>query len=130
MQSRTFRLNKLVRDKIVETTEAAGGTVEYRILEQQELLDALYAKLDEEMTELKEGSEPNLEKLADIREVIDAIAVQLGHRKLELDSVQYDKRRKAGGFAAGRFVETVTLPADHEWAQYYAADPERFPEVE
>jgi predicted house-cleaning noncanonical NTP pyrophosphatase (MazG superfamily) len=129
MKSRTFKLNKLVRDKIVQSTEEQGGSAEYHKLEANEELDALYTKLDEEMAELKNDEEPDLEKLADVREVIEAIAVKLGHTITELHAAQYDKRRKAGGFTAGIFVETVTVFEGSELAEYYAADPARFPEV-
>jgi len=129
METRTFRLNKLVRDKIVESTEAQDGSVEYRILEGDELQASLLTKLEEEMEELKHGKESSLEKLADLREVIESIAVSLGHSLTELHSLQYDKRQKIGGFTAGFFIDTVTLPENNQWAEYYAGDPVRFPEV-
>jgi predicted house-cleaning noncanonical NTP pyrophosphatase (MazG superfamily) len=129
MKRRTFELNKLVRDKIVDSTLESGGTAQYRALKDDDRMRALYDKLDEEMAELKEGEETELEKLADVREVIEAIAVGLGHSITELHAVQYDKRRKVGGFTAGIFVETVTVPSDSEIANYYASHPDRFPEV-
>jgi len=126
---RTFRLDKLVRDKIVESTEAMGGSADHHVLEGEALTTALRNKLDEEIAELKNGQESSLEKLADIREVIEAMAVDLGHTITELHALQYDKRRKIGGFASEHFVETVSLPEDNQWVDYYAGDPDRFPEV-
>ena len=129
MQTRTFKLDKLVRDGIVESTESQGGQVEYEVLEGQELIDALVKKLQEEFEELQNGEEPDLEKLADLAEILDSIAVAKGHKKVEFDAVQYDKRRKIGSFTSGHFVYTVTLPSDNQWAEYYAQYPERFPEI-
>ena len=86
-------------------------------------------KLDEEIVELKNGKGSSLEKLADVREVIEAIAVNLGHTITDLHAIQYDKRRKIGGFTSGHFIETVSLPENNQWTDYYAADPDRFPEV-
>ncbi len=129
MKTRTFELNKLVRDKIVESTENEGGSAEYRVIEGEELTQAEKDKLLEELGELMDGPEPDLEKLADIREVLDALAVQFGYSKVELDAAQYDKRRRIGGFTAGHFVEMVTVPEDSELAEYYSSDPTRFPEV-
>src|SRR5579884_1897970 len=106
-EMRTFRLDKLVRDKIVESTEEMGGTAEYHKLNGEDLRIALFAKLEEEMAELKSGEEPDIEKLADLREVIEALAVRLGHSLTELHAVQYDKRKKVGGFTSGIFVEQL-----------------------
>ena len=129
MKTRTFKLNKLVRDKIVEGAEEQGGSAEHRKLEGEELNRALFNKLSEELVELMYGPETDLEKLADIREVIEAIAVNLGHSLTELHAAQYDKRRKVGGFTTGVFVETVTLPEDNQWVEYYTSNPVRFPEL-
>ena len=109
--------------------EAEGSTVEYEQLEGPRLLDALFDKLEEEISELRRGGSIGLEELADAREVIDAIALQIGHRKVELDALQFDKHRRLGGFAAGEFVHTETLSADKPRAEYYAADSKRFPEI-
>ena len=128
-EMRTFRLDKLVRDGILQSTVDMGGSAWSRKLKGKKLTKALFDKLDEEMKELKTGSEPDLEKLADVREVIEALAVNLGHTVTELHAVQYDKKGKIGGFAAGIYIDTVTLPEDTEMADYYASDPDRFPEI-
>jgi len=128
-EKRTFRLDKLVRDKIVEGHGKIGGSADYEVLEAERLRDALIDKLHEELSELKYGQDIDLTELADIREIIDAIALASGHRKVDLEAEQYDKRKRVGGFTAGHFVKTVTVPANSELAEYYASDTERFPEV-
>lgn len=58
--SRTFKLNKLVRDKIVEFNIGYGGVVEYKTLSGEKLNNALVAKLVEEAKELQ-ASELSIE---------------------------------------------------------------------
>ena len=125
---RTFELNKLVRDKIVESTKTQGGEVKYKKLGDKKLTEALVAKLVEEAKELK-GTELSIEELADLKEIIEQIAKNLKITGKELATAQAKKRSKNGGFTKGHFIETLTLPADNKWAKYYASDPKRFPEI-
>ena len=126
---RTFELNKLVRDGIVGGHEEIGGTVVFDTLEGEELRRALLDKIEEEFTELKSKPGIDLDELADIKQIVDDLAKLSGSSKTEIESVQYDKRRRIGGFTAGHFVHTVTIPADSELADYYSSDPGRFPEI-
>ena len=89
---------------------------------------ALVEKLIEEAKELK-SAKMSVEEIADLQEIIDQICKNLKISSQELAHVQKAKRDKNGGFENGDFIETVTLPADNKWAKYYAADPDRFPEV-
>jgi len=52
MNSRTFRLDKLVRDKIVQKTQDDGGSVKFRVIKGKELNQALLRKLVEEAQEM------------------------------------------------------------------------------
>ena len=128
MKTRTFRLNKLVRDKIVASTEALGGQVTYKKLGDKKLTEALVTKLVEEAKEL-EVSELSAGELADLKEIIKQIAKNLKITDQELTTAQAKKRSKNGVFTKGHFVEMLTLPSNNKWAKYYAKDPKRFPEV-
>jgi predicted house-cleaning noncanonical NTP pyrophosphatase (MazG superfamily) len=128
MKTRTFRLNKLVRDRIVEMNIGYGGTVDYKTLSGKKLNAALVDKLIEEVKELKDA-ELTFGELADLKEIIEQIAKNLKITDKELTAAQTEKRNKNGGFTKGHFINTLTLPADNQWSDYYAADPERFPEV-
>ena len=66
--------NKLVRDKIPEIIEASGKICEMDILSDEEYLQMLDKKLDEELAEYHQ--EQNIEELADILEVLYATAGQ------------------------------------------------------
>lgn len=128
MKTRSFRLNKLVRDKIITSTQDAGGSVQAKRLTQSDFNSVLVEKLIEEAKELK-NAEFSVEEIADIQEIIDQICKNLKISPEELIKAQKAKKEKNGGFENGDYIETVTLPADNKWAEYYASDPERFPEV-
>ena len=88
--------NKLVRDKIPEMIRVQGETPNTRILEQAEYTARLEDKLDEEVQEFHK--EQNLEELADILEVVYALAEDLGRTREDLEAV-YDRKHEArGGF--------------------------------
>ena len=86
---------KLVRDKIPEMIRAGGETPHVRILEDQEYRVHLEAKLDEEVTEFHRDQ--NLEELADILEVVYALADEMGGRE-ELLRLYQKKHEVRGGF--------------------------------
>jgi len=117
-----------VRDKIITSTQDAGGSVQAKRLTQSDFNSVLVEKLIEEAKELK-NAEFSVEEIADIQEIIDQICKNLKISPEELIKAQKAKKEKNGGFENGDYIETVTLPADNKWAEYYASDPERFPEV-
>ena len=88
--------NKLVRDKIPEIIENQGKIPRVRILEDEEYTLALERKLDEEVGEFHK--EKNLEELADILEVVCALAENLGCTKEELMAAYQKKHDARGGF--------------------------------
>ena len=88
--------NKLVRDRIPEMIRTQGEIPHTRILEQEEYTACLEAKLDEEVMEYH--NERNLEELADILEVVYALAENMEHTRQELESVYDRKHETRGGF--------------------------------
>ena len=88
--------NKLVRDKIPEIIEASGKTCETDILSDEEYLQMLDKKLDEELAEYHKDQ--NIEELADLIEVIHAATIARGHTLEELETVRVKKAEKSGGF--------------------------------
>ena len=73
--------NKLVRDKIPEMIEASGKTCETEILSDEEYLQMIDKKLDEELAEYHQ--EQNIEELADLLEVLYATAKARGYSERE-----------------------------------------------
>ena len=97
-----MEFNKLVRDRIPAIIEAGGERPITRILNGEEYLRCLEQKLDEETAEYHEGK--NLEELADILEVVYALAEAGGHSREELLSVYEKKHEARGGFADRVFL--------------------------
>ena len=82
-----MRQGKLVRDKIPQIITVAGKKPITRILEQEEYLEELDRKLDEEVAEYQ--ADKSLEEMAEAR----------GYSVEELMAVRDEKREKRGGFA-------------------------------
>lgn len=97
--------NKLIRDKIPEIIESSGRTPVIRTLDDTEYLTELDRKLNEECAEYQ--ADKSLEELADMLEVIYAIAEARGHSPEELERVRAEKAAKRGGFKKRIYLERV-----------------------
>lgn len=87
---------KLVRDKIPQIITATGKKPIIRIMEQEEYLEELDRKLNEEVAEYQEDK--SLEEMADVLEVLFAICEARGYSLEELMAVRDEKRERRGGF--------------------------------
>jgi predicted house-cleaning noncanonical NTP pyrophosphatase (MazG superfamily) len=96
--------NKLVRDKIPEIIAADGKKFVTRILDEEEHLQELVKKLAEEYEEFKKDI--SLEELADLQEVILALADQIASRE-ELEKVRAHKAKARGGFKNRIYLEST-----------------------
>lgn len=96
--------NKLVRDKIPEIIKANGETPVTRILERPEYLEELIKKLQEECDEFREDR--SLEELADIQEVILALADAIASRE-ELEKAREAKAKERGAFSHRIYLEST-----------------------
>lgn len=97
--------NKLVRDKIPEIIEADGKHCKTHILPDNDYITALEAKLNEEVAEYQ--VDKNLEEMADILEVLQAICVAKGYSLEDLENVRAKKNDERGGFQEKIFLEYV-----------------------
>ena len=88
--------NKLVRDKIPEIIKKSGKEPLIRIAEEREYEDFLVKKLYEELDELAEAR--NAEEIADIFEVLQALARSLGYSWQEIEKTAEKKKTQRGGF--------------------------------
>ena len=93
----TRKYNKLVRDRIPEVIMSSGQECKTRILADEEYLRMLDAKLDEELAEYH--NDQNIEELADLLEVVYALAELHGASEKKLNSIRTKKKRERGGFA-------------------------------
>ena len=126
---RTFRLNKLVRDKVVPDMRRLDQTVNCRELTDAEYLVALHRKMSEELAEFDPTGGKALEELADLKEVIDALTKCLGSTLEKMHIVQTQKAAEKGAFETKMYVESVTLSDYDPWVGYYESSPTRFPEL-
>ena len=94
--------HKLVRDKIPQIIEMQGERPCTRILDQDEYTRRLEAKLDEEVREFHRDQ--TLEELADILEVVYALAENMGCTKEDLHRVYDKKHEDRGGFRERIFL--------------------------
>lgn len=90
------KYDKLVRDKIPQIIEANGSRCLRRVLEPEEYLVRVDAKLDEELAEYH--AEPCLEELADLLEVVYAAAEARGYGRQALEEARAEKEEKRGAF--------------------------------
>ena len=97
-----MKYNKLVRDKIPEYIKSKGGAPITHIAEDKEYWQKLKEKLTEEINEFMEAE--NIEEMADILEVIDAIC---DYKKFDKDELQKTKNKKAED--RGKFRDKIIL---------------------
>ena len=88
--------DKLVRDKIPEIIRADGRECDCERLTDKEFLVRAERKLDEELAEFHASR--NVEELADLIEVIYAVADALGADQEQLERIRVRKRAERGGF--------------------------------
>lgn len=88
--------NKLVRDRIPEIIRKSGAECKTEILSDEDYLKMLEAKLDEELAEYHKDR--NIEELADLLEVIRALAEANGYTADELEAIRVKKHEERGGF--------------------------------
>ena len=96
---------KLVRDNIIAIISANGENPIYHTLSDEEYLAELHKKLFEEANEFVEADDP--EELADLLEVIYAIANHKNISMEEVEQIRIKKREKRGGFEDKIYLETV-----------------------
>ena len=97
--------NKLIRDRIPELIERAGKTPHTRVLDEEEMEKALKEKLLEEVNEFIESDQ--IEEIADILEVIEAIAKLRGVHMALIAGMKEEKKEERGGFEKRLLLERV-----------------------
>ncbi|PDZ69157.1 phosphoribosyl-ATP pyrophosphohydrolase [Bacillus cereus] len=102
--------NKLIRNKIPQIITANGKTPTTRILNEDEYIEELCKKTQEELTEYLEATtnEHKLEELSDLLELINALAEYEGTTLEEIDKIRKKKAKERGGFSNRIFLIEVT----------------------
>jgi predicted house-cleaning noncanonical NTP pyrophosphatase (MazG superfamily) len=101
--------NKLVRDRIPEIIESTGKKFTTRILSNEEYITELKTKSFEELQEYVEtkNNEDAIEELADLLEIIYALAEYHGSSIGNVEAVRKEKAEKRGGFKEKIFLIEV-----------------------
>ena len=100
--------NKLVRDRIPEIIEADGKKCVCETLPQDQYIDMLDAKLNEELAEYQESK--SIDELADLLEVMGSVVKARGFSWEDLTAIQKKKYADRGGFDKRIFLKTVIDP--------------------
>ena len=96
------KFNKAIRDKIPEIIQKDGHTCNIQTLSDEKFIIEIEKKLSEEVAEYQNDKNP--EELADILEVIYAIAQLKGISKEELEKIRIKKLQDRGGFEKNLFL--------------------------
>jgi predicted house-cleaning noncanonical NTP pyrophosphatase (MazG superfamily) len=95
-------MSKLVRDLIPEVIRSNGEEPVIEILTGRELIDAMLAKVVEEALELQTAdADHQLEELADLTEIAEALRSALGITAEQLASARRAKSQARGAFERG-----------------------------
>lgn len=99
------RTEKLVRDRVPELIRAAGGRPDVRVAADGEYLTLLRTKLYEEAGEY--AASGSAEELADVLEVVYALAAAAGLSREEIEGVRAAKAARNGRFEHRRILRTT-----------------------
>ena len=97
--------HKLVRDRIPEIIEKSGKVCQTQRLTDEDYRAKLLEKLDEEVAEYRESR--NHEELADILEVVYALAQATGCSEENLNALRAEKARARGIFTQRILLNSV-----------------------
>ncbi len=99
--------NKLVRDRVPELIEKTNKTCVTRKLSEDEYVTCLKAKLQEELDEYleSENNQEATEELADLMEVIYALAKTHGVSHERLEQIRLNKLKPRGSFEQRVYLE-------------------------
>lgn len=90
------KYHKLVRDKIPDIITASGKQCVCETLSDEQYMEMLNAKLNEELAEYQESK--SLEELADLLEVMRAVIKARGYSMEDIERIRTEKAVKRGGF--------------------------------
>lgn len=101
--------NKLIRDKILEQIQRCGKNYKIEVLSEEQYVKELKEKLKEEVGEylLSDTNVQAIEELADILEVIHALAKVHGYSFQDVEDIRREKEVLRGRFEKRLFLVSV-----------------------
>ena len=101
-----IKYDKLIRDKIPEIIEQSGKKCIVEVMDNDTYIEYLDQKLNEELAEYQQDK--SVEELADLLEVIYAVAIARGYSVEELERKRLDKAEKRGAFEKRLLLKSVS----------------------
>jgi predicted house-cleaning noncanonical NTP pyrophosphatase (MazG superfamily) len=122
-----FRVQKLIRDRLPDIMRGQGLAVFDRRLDDAEFVAALGEKLVEEAHEARlAGPDEIAWELADVLEVVHALAQARGLNLQDIEAARLAKRAERGGFDARVYNAAVEAEEGLPAAEYYLARPTQY----
>ena len=118
---RKYQFDKLIRSKIPARMEDEGVSVNRNSLSKSEYLSELKRKILEEAQEVHdaESKEDLITELADVIEVIHAIADANAISLADIENAQSEKREINGGFLPENYINYIEVAEDnHKVIEY------------
>jgi predicted house-cleaning noncanonical NTP pyrophosphatase (MazG superfamily) len=127
-----FKVDKLTQDFSPNLMSESGIKVHQRVLQDAEYAKRLNDKLFEEAQEVVDAvnTEELKEELADVLEVLMAMAKLKGIEFSQILKAGEEKRSKKGGFDQRRYVDFVEVPQGNPILKYFEARPDKYPKIE
>ena len=107
-----IKYDKLIRDKIPEIIEQSGKKCIVEVMDNDTYIEYLDQKLNEELSEYQQDK--SIEELADLLEVIYAVAVARGYSVEDLERIRVEKAEKRGAFEKRLRLQGVIDSADNK----------------
>src|SRR5476649_520007 len=100
MHTRRFKIENLVRDQMPQRLRNLGGKVSVRLLDPEDHVEHLKLKLKEEAEEVCKATTPKdlKEEIAEVLEVLHALAKKHGLRFEHIENTRLQKRDERGSF--------------------------------
>lgn len=128
-KSLKFKMDKLVRDKVLPSFLERGDNASSRSLSTEEFKKALIEKFTEEVAEAAEQlNDPKelLQELSDIEEIIFALLEASNLTREQLEEARKEKATRKGAYQSRTFIETAFLRPDSKWVDYFR---KKYPEI-
>lgn len=126
-----FKAEKLIRDKMPENLRIKGINAFIKDISDQEYLALLKEKVVEEAKEVYESKDRTelVEEMADVLEVISALAKAHAISAAELEEMRLQKHAKRGGFEGKAYCTVFEMDETHPDIGYYLNKPEIYPVI-
>lgn len=132
MALKRFKVEKLIRDNVIDNMQNEGVLVHGRVMEQDEFIAKLKDKLQEEAREVgqTENEEELTEELADVLEVIHALSKATRIPLEQIEKVRLAKQKIKGGFDRKIYSSYMDVEEANPSIEYFLKKAEYYPLIE